>query len=57
MACTPSPPFEAVKTLEQERRWQELVDAFVPVDYTLVAELEDMTSLSGEAACGAGGCA
>lgn len=49
-------PFESVKTPEQERRWQELADAFVPVDYSQIAEDGDNTSLSGEAACGAGGC-
>lgn len=52
----PFAPFEAVKTPAQEKRWRELVDAFVPVDYTEMREDEDATSLGGEAACAGGAC-
>lgn len=49
-------PFEAVKTPEQEARWNELVAKYKPVDYENVMETEDGTALSGEAACAGGKC-
>lgn len=49
-------PFEAVRTEAQERRWNELVVKYTPIDYLSVLEAEDGTSLTSEAACGAGGC-
>lgn len=49
-------PFEAVRTEAQERRWNELVAKYTPVDYLGVFEAEDGTSLTGEAACAGGAC-
>lgn len=49
-------PFEAVKTEAQERRWNELVAGYVPVDYLSMFEAEDGTSLTSEAACAGGAC-
>lgn len=49
-------PFEAVRTEAQERRWNELVAGYKPVDYYNVLEAEDGTNLSGEAACAGGAC-
>jgi ribonucleoside-triphosphate reductase len=49
-------PFEAVRTEAQERRWNELVSHYKPVDYTTVLEAEDGTNLTGEAACSGGAC-
>lgn len=50
-------PFEAVRTEAQERRWNELVAHYKPVDYLSVLEAEDGTNLTGEAACAGGACA
>lgn len=50
-------PFEAVRTETQERRWNELVAHYKPVDYLSVLEAEDGTNLTGEAACAGGACA
>lgn len=52
----PFAPFEAVKTETQEQRWNELVTKFKPVDYLMMFEAEDGTSLSAEAACAGGSC-
>lgn len=49
-------PFEAVKTEAQERRWNELVMGYKPIDYLAVYEAEDGTNLTGEAACSNGSC-
>jgi ribonucleoside-triphosphate reductase len=49
-------PFEAVRTEAQERRWNELVAKYVPVDYLGMFEAEDGTSLTSEAACANGAC-
>lgn len=49
-------PFEAVRTEAQERRWNELVAYYKPVDYLSMFEAEDGTSLTGEAACANGAC-
>lgn len=53
----PFAPFESVKTEAQERRWNELVEAYTPVDYTTMYEIEDGTALTQEAACAGGACA
>ena len=50
-------PFESVKTPEQERRWHELGASYQPVDYLVVREDGDNTSLTGENACAGGACA
>lgn len=52
----PFAPFEAVKTEAQERRWNELVAGYVPVNYLEVFEAEDGTNLTGELACSGGAC-
>lgn len=49
-------PFEAVRTEAQERRWNELVAHYKPVDYLSVLEAEDGTNLTGEQACSGGSC-
>lgn len=49
-------PFEAVKTEVQERRWNELVAMYKPVDYLAMFEAEDGTNLTSEAACAGGAC-
>jgi ribonucleotide reductase alpha subunit len=49
-------PFEAVKTEEQERRWNELVAVYKPVDYHAMFEAVDGTDLTAEAACAGGAC-
>lgn len=53
----PFAPFEAVVTEAQERRWNELVAAYQPIDYLQILESEDGTNLSGEMACAGGACA
>lgn len=50
-------PFEAVRSETQERRWNELVAHYTPVDYLTIFEAEDGTNLTGEAACASGACA
>lgn len=50
-------PFEAIVTEAQERRWNEIVNQYVDIDYTQTFEDEDGTSLSGEVACAGGACA
>jgi ribonucleoside-triphosphate reductase len=49
-------PFEAVRTEAQERRWNELVAHYKPVDYRAIVEAEDGTDLTGEIACQGGAC-
>lgn len=49
-------PFEAVKTEAQERRWNELIVNYKPIDYLSAFEAEDGTNLTGEAACAGGAC-
>ncbi len=49
-------PYEAVRTEAQERRWNELVAHYTPVDYYSSYEAEDGTALTGEAACAGGAC-
>lgn len=50
-------PFEAIKTEAQERRWNELVTGYRPVDYRAMYEAEDGTAMTSEAACAGGACA
>ncbi len=52
----PFMPFEAVQNEAQERRFNELVANYQPVDYFSVYEAEDGTNLAGEAACAGGAC-
>jgi ribonucleoside-triphosphate reductase (thioredoxin) len=49
-------PFEAVKSEAQERRWNELIAGYKPIDYLSVFEAEDGTNLTSEAACANGAC-
>ncbi len=52
----PFMPFEAVVDDDQERRFNELVAKYEPLDYLAIVEAEDGTDLAGEAACaGPGG--
>ena len=52
----PFAPFESIKTEAQERRWNELIEAYSPVDYTSMYEMEDSIDLMQEAACAGGSC-
>lgn len=52
----PFMPFEAVQSEAQERRFNELVANYQPIDYLTVYEAEDGTDLTGEAACAGGAC-
>jgi hypothetical protein len=52
----PFAPFEAVTTPEQERRWNELITKYTPVNYAALTELQDDTAPTGEAACAGGAC-
>lgn len=49
-------PREEVKTDEDEKKWQFLIDCYTPVDYTKFKEAGDNTALKGEAACSGGAC-
>lgn len=51
----PFMPFEAVTNDDQERRFNELVAKYEPIDYLAIVEAQDDTDLTGEAACGQGG--
>jgi len=52
----PFMPFEAVVTDDQERRFNELVAKYEPIDYLSIVEVEDGTDLAGEIACQGGAC-
>lgn len=52
----PFMPFEAVVTDDQERRFNELVAKYEPIDYLSIVEVEDGTDLVGEIACQGGAC-
>lgn len=52
----PFMPFEAVVTDDQERRFNELVAKYEPIDYLSIVEIEDGTDLAGEIACQGGAC-
>lgn len=47
----PFMPFEAVTSEDQERRFNELVAKYEPIDYLAIVEAEDGTDLTGEVAC------
>jgi ribonucleoside-triphosphate reductase len=49
-------PFEAVKTEAQQRRWDDILRSYIPVDYYGLLEAEDGTALTGEASCANGSC-
>lgn len=49
-------PNEAIKTEDQEIRWNELVASYKPVDYYSMQESADGTDLTGETACAGGSC-
>lgn len=52
----PFMPFEAVTNDDQERRFNELVAKYQPLDYASVLETEDGTDLAREVACPGGAC-
>lgn len=49
-------PMEAVKTPEDIERFMHLMNNFLPLDYTLMVESEDGTSLMQETSCAGNGC-
>lgn len=49
-------PLEEVKTEADEARWNAILAAYKPVDYTALVEEDDTTDLRGEVACSGGAC-
>lgn len=49
-------PFEAIVSETDEHRWNNIIENYVPVDYTQMIEEEDGTALSKEQACAGGAC-
>lgn len=49
-------PNEEIVTEADENRWNHIVELYQPVDYHSMIELEDGTTLKGEAACAGGAC-
>lgn len=49
-------PMEAVRTQEDLNVFNEMMKNFLPLDYTLLQEREDGTSLMQEASCAGGAC-
>lgn len=49
-------PMEEIKTPADELRWNAILESYKPVDYTSIVEVDDVTNLSGEAACAGGVC-
>ncbi len=49
-------PFEAVSTANDIRKFQSMIDSFVPVDYRFMIETDDGTSHQQEASCVGGAC-
>ena len=49
-------PNEAVITPADEARWNQILESYQPVDYTLLYEASDDTNLNGEIACAGGVC-
>lgn len=49
-------PMEEVKTEADELRWNAILESYKPVDYTTIVEQDDVTDLTGEAACAGGVC-
>jgi ribonucleoside-triphosphate reductase len=52
----PQAPNEAISTPEDEKKWQELVARWKPVDFTKMSESEDETIHVQEASCAGGRC-
>ena len=52
----PFAPNESISTEADENRWNQIVELYKPVDYSLMIELEDGTALKAEAACAGGAC-
>ena len=50
-------PNESVSTPADEARYNAILAGYKPVDYTAIVEYEDVTNLTGEAACAGGACA
>lgn len=50
------PPMEAVRDEDDLTRWENLRQWYSPVDYTLLAETTDETTLQSEKACAGGQC-
>jgi ribonucleoside-diphosphate reductase alpha chain len=49
-------PNEAITTEADEQRWGDILRSYKPVDYSALVEKEDVTDLTGEAACAGGFC-
>ncbi len=49
-------PREEIKTEEDEKKWDFLIECYTPVNYSKMTEMEDNTTLKGEAACSGGSC-
>ncbi len=49
-------PFEAVVTQEDEEKFAELIEQYIPVDYTKMIENSDGTVHMAEASCAGGAC-
>ena len=49
-------PLEAVVNDEDEKKWNEIVSKYKPVDYRQLEENEDTTKLTESAACAGGKC-
>ncbi len=49
-------PMEEVQTEADEARWNAILAAYKPVDYTALVEETDATDLRGEVACAGGAC-
>jgi ribonucleoside-diphosphate reductase alpha chain len=49
-------PNEAVTTPVDEARWNAILAGYKPVDYTMIVENTDDTTLSSELACAGGAC-
>jgi len=49
-------PFQRIDGEDREAKWKELVEKWVPVDYTSLVEEEDETALMAEASCAGANC-
>ena len=49
-------PNEAITTTADEHRWNNLIKLYQPINYTLLTENSDTTTLSNEVACAGGLC-
>lgn len=50
-------PNEAISTPADEKRWNDILRGYKPVDYTSLVEEDDTTDLTAEVACAGGFCA